>query len=479
MNWFKETVNKVLPKSQFARAVSVLVGGTAGAQVMMVLAAPLLTRLYSPEDFGLLGVYVGLLALFTVIACLRYELAIPLPEHDQEAANIVVLCLLTVLGITSASALLVWLAGDAITQALGVPSLASYFWLLPVGVLLVGTYQTFNYWAIRTKQFPTIARTRIWQAFTTIGIQLSAFKTGGLALLLGQTGGQGMGSITLMRAAMARPEFRAWSWRGVRCAAKRYRRFPIYDIWYGLFFTVGAQLPIILFASLFSPAIAGFYALANRVLAMPIGVVGGAIANVFLSGAAAAQRENKLGILFEKLVSKLIYLAMPPALVLLIAGPELFSVVFGQNWETAGAFARMMSVWIFMQFITAPLTTLFTVMEKQAHGALFQALMLVIRISALIVGFLLESFVVAVFLFSVGSAIGYLAMLVWMAINSKASIHKMMQVGLLSLTISCFSVSPLLAFQWFGWGGEGLIFCGVLAGGLILAQYAYLLKKVY
>ena len=141
----KNQLRRLLPKNAFARGVSVLVGGTAGAQVLLVLAAPLLTRLYSPEDFGLLAVYASLLALIGVISSLRYELAIPLPEDDGEAANVAVLCLILVVISTILTGVLVLLMGSVIAAALGVPTLAGYLWLLPVGVLLTGFYSLFNY----------------------------------------------------------------------------------------------------------------------------------------------------------------------------------------------------------------------------------------------------------------------------------------------------------------------------------------------
>ena len=112
----KAGIRNLLPKNTFARGVSVLVGGTAGAQLLTVLAAPILTRLYSPEDFGLLAVYASLLGLIGVVASLRYELAIPLPESDEEAAHVMVLSLLILLGMTVLTAIVMTIFGSTITN---------------------------------------------------------------------------------------------------------------------------------------------------------------------------------------------------------------------------------------------------------------------------------------------------------------------------------------------------------------------------
>jgi len=166
----KNHLRRLLPKNAFARGVSVLVGGTAGAQVLTVLAAPLLTRLYSPEDFGLLAVYVSLLALIGIISSLRYELAIPLPEDEDEgvAANVAALSLILV-GLTALlSGVLAWQLGPAIADLLGVPALAGYLWLLPVGALVSGSGQLFDDWAALIRRF------------TTIAIQAPEFPPGGM-----------------------------------------------------------------------------------------------------------------------------------------------------------------------------------------------------------------------------------------------------------------------------------------------------------
>lgn len=222
----KSAIRGILPKNTFARGVTILVGGTASAQILLVLAAPVLTRLYTPEDFGLLAVYASLLALIGVVSSLRYELAIPLPEDEVEAANVAVLCLILVGLSTLLTGVLVWLLGSMVAEALGVPTLANYLWLLPVGVLLSGAYSVFNYWAVRTKRFTAIAGTKLRQALAILAIQLAAFKLGGIALLFGQVAGQGVGTTRgttrLGRTALASAEFRQLCWQGIWIAAQRY-----------------------------------------------------------------------------------------------------------------------------------------------------------------------------------------------------------------------------------------------------------------
>jgi len=477
----KERIKRLLPKNRFARSVSVLVGGTAAGQIIVVAASPILTRLYSPEDFGLLAVYAGLLGILGVIASLRYQLAIPLPESDEEAASVAALSLLVVLGMTAVSALIVGLWGTPITTALNTPALEPYLWLLPLGLLLTGTYQVFSYWAIRTRAFTAIARTKLTQAISSVGIQFGAYTLGPLALLLGQVTGQAAGTFSLGLLAVRRKwaAFRQVRFADIRWAAARYRRFPIYSSWGGFFNKAGTELPAILFAALFSPAAAGIYILAHRVLAMPMRLLGTAIADVFFSSASEAYRKGQLAPLVSGIHSKLAHIAMPPAFILLVAGPDLFAVVFGADWRQAGQFAQWMAPWLYLAFVSAPLSQLVSVMEKQVHFMVFQGAQLAVRIGALAIGGAQGNLMLAVALFTVGSAFCYAGFLVWLI---HASGNRLIQAWRPSATAALYAallVAPLAMYYTFdaAWGfGLMAILVTTLASGL---YYAQMLRKAW
>src|SRR5215210_587379 len=148
------------PGGAFARHVVTLASGTAIAQLLLVLATPALTRLYTPADYGTLAVYSSTLTVLLVLASLRYEAAIPLPEDEALAGSLLALTLAVLAGMVMLVSLLVWLVGDAFVTRANVPALGPYLWLLPVGLLGAGTYQTLSYWAIRRRAFGRIARTK-------------------------------------------------------------------------------------------------------------------------------------------------------------------------------------------------------------------------------------------------------------------------------------------------------------------------------
>lgn len=441
-NWLQ----RFKPKSAFARGVGVLVGGTAGAQALMVLAAPLLTRLYSPEDFGLLAVFTAILALFGVIAAGRYELAIPLPESDQEAANLTVLGFALVV-LTSALTFAVFLLWpQPIADALNAPALAPYLWLIPFGVFFLGSYEVFSKWAIRRKQFPTIARTRIVQAIGTLGVQLGAYKLGVPALLGGHAAGQGLGAGGLALSAFRRPEFRQCSLVGMRQQASRHRKFPLYSTWTALFNTASLQLAPIMFVTIYGATVAGLYALTLRILSMPGSLIGNAVGSVFLSSAPAARREGTLKDLVEKLHARLAMAGALPLMVLLFFGPGLFEFVFGSEWREAGIYAQWMAPWIYLQFQWSPLSMLSTVLELQREGLIAQFLNFLVRFGSLI---LLAAMGVdaqtGVFVFSLISAGAYLLLLLWFTRKAGASSAKLAISDAKYLAAALLLVAPI----WF------------------------------
>ena len=475
----KLRITNLLPKNDFAKGVGVLVGGTVGAQILMILASPVLTRLYTPEDFGLLAVYASILSLFTVIASLRYELAIPLPENDTEAIHLALLSLVVICFTTILSAFLVFFAGEYIANSVNEPRLANYLWLLPIGIFTIGAYQVFNYWALRKKSFTVIAKTKIWQSLTGLILQLSLFKLNALALILGQVGSQAIGVSSLAKTAIKDPGFRKWKWSDLKKVAIRYKKFPLFSTWGGFVNTAGLQLPPLLFAMFFSAGAAGLYALAHRVLAMPMSLIGAAVGNVFFSNAAEAHREDKLAMLFEQVYVKLVSLIMPVALILIIDAPRFFSFIFGEEWQGAGELARWMAPWLAVVFIASPLSVLFEVLEKQKQGMFFQTIMLTSRIIGIYIGYLYQDMTLAIILFSFFSMGCWIGFLIWIIKKTKNKISYLLIELLKYLIISFLCVIPLIIASLYSESNSVWLMGAIPSFIIILLYYIIVLKKMY
>lgn len=377
----------LLPKSSFARNVAVLAGGTAVGQAIVVLASPILTRLYTPEDFGVLAVYSSLLGILSTVAALRYELAIPLPEKDEDAAALVVLSMIIVFGVSMLVGLGVWLGREQVTRWINVETLKSYLWLLPVGIGLVGTYQILNYWTTRRRLFDVVSLTRLTQSGTQVGIQLisGAFGVAPAGLIIGHIIGQSAGIGVLIRRSGF--SLRLFSIKKLFALAKQYRKFPLFNSWGALVNVIGLQIAPLLFATYFGTNISGLFTLTMRVLTLPATLIGNAVAQVFYPTIAAqVQNPETVRKILARASTALLLVGFPIFVLVSLWGPDIFPLIFGAKWLEAGLFARYLSPWLLLGFISSPLSTFVLAKGYQDTAMWITLYETALRISALVLG---------------------------------------------------------------------------------------------
>lgn len=393
-------------RSGFGGDVLKLVSGTTFAQALLILAAPILTRLYTPEAFGVLAIFTSITTILGVIACLRYELAITLPDTDEEAANVLGASLLFAGLITLLASLAIGWGHGLILNVLKAPSLGPWLWLVPPATFLAGVFLALNYWNTRTRHFVRLSLSRILQSASTVMSQITLGVAGivpGGALILSSVGGQALAVFTL--GMQIYRDDRNTFWEAVRLrkivgAVKRYRKFPLYDTWSALLNSFSWQLPAFLLAAFFSPTVVGYYALGFRILQLPMSLVGSAIAQVFYPRAAEANQQGTLSILVENAFQRLVLVGLFPMLTLTFIGREVFIVLFGPEWAEAGIYTQILSVWAFVWFISSPLSTIFNVLEKQEHMLRWNIANFLCRFLSLWIGGVFQEPRVSIYLFA-------------------------------------------------------------------------------
>jgi len=402
-----------LIRSSFSRDVLSLTLGTIVAQALLVLAIPLLTRLYSPEDFGVYASFGAITFSFAGIVCWCYELAIVLPERDEDAISILWAAILIALGMSTFTLGLVAVFRGAITKYLEIPE-PTLLWFIPVTVLASGIYQALNYWSTRKKRFKSLAVSRISRSVASVGTQagVGALMAGGtFFLILGRVIGQVVASIVLS-AQVYRKDGRLM-WHGVnrgevRRQAIRYKNFPVYSMPLTFMNTFSRELPKLLFVLCFSNYVLGLYALCSEVLVMPMVWLGSSIAQVFFPRANEEQRGGNLSKLTERIFGKLFVFAFVPMLLFMVSAPDIFSVLFGEEWRVAGNYAQWLAPCFFFQFISSPLAQIFYVFEKQKTLLLWNTLFLFSRALAIAVGASIRQPVVSIILFAAVGVVAYI-----------------------------------------------------------------------
>ena len=386
----------------FVRSASVLVGGTAIAQFLMLLILPVLTRLYTPEDFSAWAVYVSILGIISAAACLRLEIAIPLPHRDEDAANVLALALCSSAGVAGLSALIVALFHDQIITLIAQPTLRHYLWLLPLGIWLSSSYAALQFWATRKKRFTIISKTRVAQAFGGASTQVGFGLTGGapLGLLVGQLVNSGAGLFALARDAVKndRTAISSISWPNMRRTLTEYKRFPKYSTFESLANSASIQLPIIFIAAMAAGPEAGYLLLASRVLFAPMILIGGAVSQVYISRAPDELRANTLGEFTVKIVGGLVKTGVGPMIFLGILAPVVFPLIFGANWQRAGDLVFWLTPWCVMQFVVLPISMALQVRNQQRTALFLQLAGFIIRVGSIIIagrlqpGWLVETY---------------------------------------------------------------------------------------
>jgi lipopolysaccharide exporter len=458
-----------LPGGAFTRSVMTLASGTAIAQLLVVLAMPVLTRLYTPADYGALAVYSSTLTVLVVLASLRYEVAIPLPEEDEVASSLLALTFVLLAIMAAVVSLLVWLGGDVFLTVVNVPALRPYRWLIPLGFIGAGAYQVLSYWAIRRREFGRVARTKLSQGAGQVVTQIALGVAGAGApgLLIGDVIGRVAGSGGLARLILReRPHGRVTRASLIAVAA-RYRRFPLLTTWAGLLNIGSLQLPSIFFSAGFGPAAAGLYALSFKMLVVPTMLLGQAVGQVFLSSAATVAREpERLRHLTERTALGLFACGLPMFGAVALGGPQLFATVMGSEWEQAGRYAQVLAPWFVVWLVSSPLSGLLSVREWQGSALAFTGFEFAFRLGSLLIGIRRGSPMLAVALLSASGVIISVVSIVRFMHAGHSSVGRLLDPAarLLALATVCLLPAAIALHS----GSERV---AVAAGVLAIAAY--------
>lgn len=375
-------------RNTFLQDLFKLVIGTLGGRFIALAVLPLATRLYSPEDFATLATCLSVVAIIAVGACLRFDIAIPLAETDEDAANLLVLSITSLLGIGLLSFIAVLLVPQPLSALLGRPELEPWLWLVPLGVILAASYSALQFWATRARRFGSIARTRVtqatWSAATLLGLGLAGIAP--LGLLVGSMLNTGAGGIKLGLEALQRdrPLLDCVSKSRMRDVFIRYRRYPIYSAPEALANVAGIQLPIVMIAA-FAGAEAGFLMLATQIAAAPLSLLGASIAQVYMSRAPEELRAGRLAGFTLEIVRRLVQIGVGPVILAGLVAPVLFPLVFGRDWARAGEIVTWLVPWISLQLLASPISMVLNQTGRQHWAMALQFFGLSLRVGAVAV----------------------------------------------------------------------------------------------
>lgn len=346
-----------------------LITGTSVAQIITIVATPILVRLYSPEDFGVLAIFLALSNIIGALSTGQYEYAICLPERDDDAKHIFLLGLIisACISLLAFFGIVIW--NSRFSEFLNTDKLSWWIYFIPIVSFMIGLFNLLNYLNTRLGTFKEVAQVRILRSVATATIQLSAgfFSSGIYGLLGGSAVGNFVGNTKLFRAVNKRYDlFRGYNTKDVVRLGKKYSDFPKITTFSELVNTFQQNISSVIIPILFSTGVLGYYSLAQRILGVPTSLVGDSIRQVFLRAATTARQIRGEALKeFDMAVKSLALMAIPAFTLLFFIVVPVFSLIFGKEWEEAGIYAKILIPYFAVTFISANMSTVMIVFEKQ------------------------------------------------------------------------------------------------------------------
>lgn len=409
-------------KSPSIRNFTKLLSANVVAQVIGLIVYPILTRIYAPEDFGLLNLFLSIGGVLTIISTAEYYYAIVLPKEHKQAVAVLwtgVLCLILTGGVVCLSVFF----ATPIASLLKTPLLASYYWMMPFYVMAMGGWNLLNYWYIRTTKYSRISHYQISQSILSAGGKMGfgylGILQGGMiySVVLAPLVALVVSFITWKPIAILRKRVMNFnvSWQDICKQTKEYKNFPLFVLPRSFVNMLAGQMPVLLLTPFFGSKLVGFYSLALLLGYTPIGTITRAVYQVLYQ--QTTERVHKslpIGNIFKRFIIYASIIIVPVFIGLYFILPEITSWIFGKEWYVSGEYIRWMLPWLYVSFLSCSINYLFDVFMKQKWGLFFEVLLALVRVLGLVIGVRMNSFIVAIASYSIGTTLALMIQLLWM-----------------------------------------------------------------
>lgn len=376
-------MKRFLPKSEFSRNVLTLMTGTTIAQIIPFAIAPILSRIYTPEDFGSFAFYMAIASTIAVVATGRYELAIMLPSSNSAAEQLVFAGTIILLLISMLS-LLVFSAGVFIY------GYAPIFLTIPFLVIFIAMTNILDKYNNRIKNYKVMACQRITKTSTESIVSL----TGGgiLSLKQGLIYGSILGyaasffymlsiNYNSMKKALAKTNIKK-----IKMLARSYKNFPKYNLPHAALNTLSANAPVFLIPIYFDNSILGRYSFGLKIIQAPLGLISMSIYNVFSQKLAEQHSKgDDVKPLFLKMLKSVLLMILAMAPMLLFTG-ELFAFAFGPQWREAGVYVQILAPWILLGFVVSCFASIPLIFGKQKKALLLEIASAFVQVAPFVIG---------------------------------------------------------------------------------------------
>jgi O-antigen/teichoic acid export membrane protein len=392
-------LKRSLPKIVFSRPLATLISGSMAAQLIGVLSILILARVYTPKDFAVFAFVLALSMVLSLAGTATYEQAAHIAENEEQAAQPVAVALIVLSGAT-----LTFTLAATITEPIWKPRIAGIDLTHPTifiaaSMLTGGAITAVTAYAIQQREFATVSLARFVQALVAAGTSLTAglAGTGGIGLLIGLLFGQVAYLGIMIAGTRLIRRLLEQNRRDLVDVAKKQFRFPLLTLPGLLINSLSHQFITLATPSTFGPETLGQYNLGQRASALPISIIGGSIGEVFRSSVSPQYVDRSdVPKLFYRTATQLAVFGLAFCLPLLLAGPQIFQLIFGSRWYQAGEIVQILSPLIFARLVISPLSTVLYLTGRHAFDTLLHTLFLASSLLAFWVGLQANSFLTVI-----------------------------------------------------------------------------------
>ena len=449
----KIKLSTIFTGSNFLINTTQLISGTVLAQIIIISTAPIITRLFSPNDLGIFAIFTAIVAILGSLSTLRYEIAIPLENSEKKSSSIFLLTVIVNIIFTIICSIFIYFYSGIFLKLLNIEGLQAYVWTIPIAIFLGGLIKTFTYWALKNDAFNVLAMTRIQQGF---GMSISQiflglyYSAGPLSLIFGYLLGFifGLRRLVSFWISSGLAKLRSASFLSIARQAKKHKDLPLFSNWGSLINVIGLQLPVIFFASLFSPYMAGLYMLAQRVANAPVQLIAESTGKAFYITSIKKLKDDSATPFINTTIKFLLRISVLPFIVLVILAPQLFSIVFGDEWLESGIYLQYMAIWLLSSFVFVPIMTLFAALNKHRADLIFQISLVGVRLIGITIGWLYSDPILAIAVFSILSATVYVIFGMWLINISGTKISTQLNIFFNEFKIPVVIGFSLLIFRY-------------------------------
>lgn len=381
-------LNNIL-KNNLVKQTSILASGTIIAQIIGLIATPILSRFYTPDDFGLFGSILTIAAILSTVSSLKYEMAIVLTSNKTETRGLLALSIWLLLMTSGLVSIVILIYPELLTfidlEKVSVITVASL-------LLLVFGYGLFNiFYQLHSKfeNYTLLSKSIIVQKLGIVILQLLIFVffANTYGLIIGFTIGWLLALIILIIPELKELKLHTFRLIYLKLLAKKYYRFSCFTAPQSLFNAISQGLPILMIGYYFDATAVGLYFFTVRVLQLPTTIISKSIRQVFYKQASDLISDlSKLKKEYLKITTFLFKIILIPVITIFMFGPEIFQFLFGSKWLDAGEIASWLFLWIGLLFINQPTNALLLVLKKNKIQFILDFFLIIFRLYVLYYG---------------------------------------------------------------------------------------------